>query len=102
MSRLSKTLIIGTVFISISLVGWYMLFPVTISNAYLDNEGNFYFTLVNNRYETVDLIYKWHLDDPKGKGPTYSGTGRIKLDSKSSYDVTELFTPKNDYDQRFL
>lgn len=101
MNRLSKILIIGIIFISFLLIGWHTLFPVTISNAYLDNEGHFYFTLMNNKYEAVDLIYKWHLDDPKGKIQKYSGAGRIKLDSKSSYDVMESFTPVNDYDQRF-
>lgn len=56
---------------------------------------------MNNRNEAADLSYKWHLDDPKAKLPVYSGTGKIRLDGKTSYDVVEQFIPRNDYDQRF-
>jgi hypothetical protein len=101
MNRLPRILIVGTVFIFFLLIGSYILFPVAISNAYLDNEGHFYFTLMNKKYEAVDLIYKWHLDDPKAKLPVYSGTGKIKLNSRGSCEVVESFTPINDYDQRF-
>lgn len=52
--------------------------------------------------EEVNLIYKWHLDDPKAGSPVYSGKGEIILTKKGITDIVESFSPTNDYDQRFF
>lgn len=97
-----KIFILGIVIISFLLLTWYILFPVSVRDAYLDNQGHFYFTLINNRYEALDLTYKWHLDDPKAGKPVYRGKGEIKLPARSGFKVMETFIPINDYDQRFF
>lgn len=103
MSRLFVAAI--AVICALTLVVWYFLNPpisITIKDAYIDNQGQFVFTLQNNGSSGIALTYKWHLDDPKTNKPVYSGEGSVTIPAGSCVKVVETFSPKSGYDCRFF
>jgi hypothetical protein len=74
--------------------------PIYVKEAYCDNNTHFNFTIVNNQFSSLELKYKWHLDDPKANMPryihyengTYSidryiGNGNVTVLSNSSQTI---------------
>ncbi len=103
---MSKRLVVGIAVICVlAFVAWYLLNPpvsIAIRDAYIDNQGQFVFTLQNDGPSDIAVTYKWHLDDPKANRPVYSGDGSITIPASSSVRVVEVFPPKSEYDCRFL
>jgi hypothetical protein len=102
MSKKLVLLIFGLLIV-ILLIGIYIIFShlnqVYIKDAYCDNNGHFNFTVVNAGPSDLNLIYKWHLDDPKANSPRpihkpgqytqeyYTGSGDLSIPGNSNRTV---------------
>ena len=107
-------LIVGILIFGLLVCGYIIInseaSKVTITDVYCDNNGSFVFTVVNSQLTTIDLTYKWHLDNPKANLPevgqdtsgaytgyNYTGNGSVNVPGNSSIVVVVPIPPDSWY-----
>lgn len=110
------TPVIVCLFILAFLIVIYLVFSqgsVYVADAYCDNNTHFNYTIVNTGPSSLNLTYKWHLDDPKAGSPRpiwnngwtndyYIGNGTVTVPGKGDQKVVVPLPRDTSYPQMNL